>query len=109
MNNGTIYGLGDKLKKLREKHGFSQKEISERVNVHQNTISRYESDSLTPKLETLIQFAIVYNTSLDYLVGIGKESYLYLHEFTDEQRKSIIQHIDNLKEFFDYGNPNQGN
>ena len=106
MAENIIYGLGDKLKNLREKYGFKQKDIAARVGVDPNTISRYEKDNLTPKLETLIQFAIIYNVSLDYLAGIGKENYLYLHEFTDEQRAFILQTIEGLKQNFDYGNTN---
>ena len=103
MADNIIYGLGEKLQKLREKHGYTQEEIANRIEVKRNTISRYETDKLTPKIETLIQFAVIYNTSLDFLVGIGKESYLYLHEFTDEQRSYIVKQIDGLKEHFDYG------
>ena len=97
MADSTIYGLGDKLKKLREKHGFTQQEVADRVKVHRKSISQYENDNLTPKIETLIQLAIIYNTSLDYLAGIGKDSFLYLHEFTDNQRDFILQTIEGLK------------
>ena len=99
MADSTIYGLGDKLKKLRKKHRFTQKEIAEKVNVHPKSMSGYENDNLTPKTETLIQLAVIYNVSLDYLVGIGKESYLYLHEFTDSQRDFILKTIDGIKNF----------
>ena len=104
-----IYGLGDKLKKLREEHNFTQQEIAERVNVHRKSISQYENDNLTPKLETLIQFAIIYNVSLDYLVGIGKESHLYLHEFTASQREIILQLIELSKKMFDYSETKTSN
>ena len=103
MADSIIYGLGAKLKKLREEHNFTQRELAVRVKVHRKSISQYENDNLTPKLETLIQLAVIYNVSLDYLVGIGKESYLYLHEFTDKQREAILNHVDALKKNFDYG------
>ncbi|MCL2400643.1 MAG: helix-turn-helix domain-containing protein [Defluviitaleaceae bacterium] len=108
MAEGIIYGLGDKLKKLREKHKFTQKEVAKRMKVTPNTISRYENDEFAPKIENLIQFAIIYNTSLDYLMGIGKESYLYLYEFDDNQRAFILQVIKGIKDNFDYNNSKKG-
>lgn len=100
MADTVIYGLSDKLKQLRIKHGFTQHEIAKRVNVDRQSVSRYETGNLTPKIETLIQLAIIYNVSLDYLVGIGKESFLSLHEFTDEQQNFILHMIEGIKANF---------
>ena len=109
MSDAIIYGLGDKLKRLREKHKFTQKEVAKRMNIAPNTISRYENDEFAPKIENLIQFAIIYNTSLDYLIGIGKESYLYLHEFDEKQRAFILAMIEGIKENFNYGDSQNSN
>lgn len=108
MSDGIIYGLSDKLKGLRKKHGFTQQDISDRLGVDPNTISRYENDRVIPPIENLIKLALIYNTSIDYLLGVGKESYLYLHEFTDEQRAFILQIIEGIKEKFDYGDKKTG-
>ena len=99
MADSEIYGLGDKLKKLRETYNLTQQEVADRVKVDRNSISRYENDNLIPKVETLIQFAIIYNTSLDYLLGLGKENYLNLNRFTDCQRKIILQTVEGMKNF----------
>jgi len=105
LSENTIYGLGDKLKQLREKHNLTQKEVAARLNVDRNTVNRYESNEITPPVEKLVKLAIMYNISLDYLVGIGKEYYLSLHGFNEKQRDVIIQLVNVLKENF----PNNDN
>jgi len=108
LADSVVYGLSDKLKQLRKKQKLTQQMLADRLNVDKNTISRYETDRVTPPIENLIQLAIIYNTSVDYLLGVGKESFLYLHEFTDEQKAYILKMIDGLKENFDYGDKKTG-
>ena len=102
MADRIIYGLGDKLKQLREKHHLTQQEVADRLKVNRNSVSRFENDALTPSTDNLIQFALMYNVSLDYLLGLGKESYLYLHEFSNNQRTFILKMIQGIKENFNY-------
>lgn len=96
-----IYGLGERLRHLRENNNLTQREVAERIGVNKNTIGKYESDTANPSLQTIIKFALMYNVSIDYLVGIGKESYLYLNEFSENQRKFILDTLNGLKENFD--------
>lgn len=42
-----------------------------KLNVSQSTISAYEMGARTPDLETLIQLALLFEVSLDYLTGIS--------------------------------------
>ncbi len=102
MIDFTIYGLGDKLRTLRKQYHYSQKDIAERLGVTSNSVSKFENDTMTPSFQNMIQFALIYNVSLDYLVGLDKNSYLYLYEFNDEQRAILLQFIQDLKEKFDY-------
>lgn len=102
MADSTIYGLGDRLKQLRDKHNLSQQDVANRLQVTRNTVSRYENDTLTPSIDNLIQFAMMYNISVDYLLGIGKESYLYLQEFSENQRAFILQLVQGLRDNFNY-------
>lgn len=100
MNETPIYGLGDKLKELRKKTNFTQQDIADRLGVSRNSVNRFENEGLTPSTDNLIKLAIIYNISLDYLLGLGKESYLYLYEFTPEQQEFILDIIAGLRTKF---------
>ncbi len=65
-----------KIKKAREKTGFSQREVAKEINLPQSTIAKYETGKLEPNLESLGQLADFYEVSVDWLLGTkgGKES-----------------------------------
>ena len=52
-------------------------------------LSKYESNTQSPTLETLIDLAVIFNVSLDYLAGISEKSAVSLEGLSGEQRKII--------------------
>lgn len=61
--------LNERLKELRIKNKFSQREISEKLNIAQTTYAGYETGNHEPNLKTLKALADLYGVSLDYLTG----------------------------------------
>ena len=59
-----------RLKELREENGVSQKQIAEYLNIKQNTYSQYENGQRQIPIELLIQLALYFETSIDYLLDI---------------------------------------
>lgn len=51
-------------------NGLTQKQIAEKLNVRQNTYSQYENGNREIPLQSLIALSEVYDTSIDYIVGI---------------------------------------
>ncbi len=58
-----------RLKELRRRHGFSQLQLALKLDMNQNTISRYEALEREADYATLIKFADFFDVSLDYLLG----------------------------------------
>ncbi len=64
-----MHSLGQRIKKLREERGWSQKHLGELMGgLAEPTISLYESGKRTPDIEKATQLAQIFNVSLDYLV-----------------------------------------
>jgi transcriptional regulator with XRE-family HTH domain len=61
--------LGKRLMILREEAGLTQEKLAEIFNTKKATISRYETGTRDPKLDTLVDFADYFNVSTDYLLG----------------------------------------
>ena len=57
------------LKKLRNEMGISQRLLGEYLGVSQQSINKYENYEIEPDVQTLIQIADYFETSVDYLVG----------------------------------------
>ncbi len=59
-----------RLKDLREDNDFTQKQIAELLNCKQNTYQQYESEKRQIPIESLKKLAIIYKTSIDYIVEL---------------------------------------
>lgn len=62
--------LGQRLKELREEKGLTQKEISEKFQIHSVTYLHYEKAQREPPLSLLADFAVFFGVSVDYLLGL---------------------------------------
>lgn len=66
MNNST---LSNRLKNLREKNGYLQKFVADKLGIRSNTLSGYENGTRSPDPEMLVELANLYNVTTDYLLG----------------------------------------
>lgn len=64
-----IQGLPDKLKALRQKYGYSQREVANRLRISPSIVSGYETGERTPSIENLLAMSYLYKCSTDYLLG----------------------------------------
>lgn len=63
--------IGKALKEQREATGLSQSELAKGVGMHQQTISRWESNENVPNVLDCIRLAQFYGITLEELLGIS--------------------------------------
>lgn len=95
-----MYDFGLRLKELREAKGLSQIDVGKRLDVTRSTISGYECNNITPSLEQLMRLAVLYNVSLDYMMGFENRSTLYLDDLSESEQQTILDVVDRLKKEF---------
>ena len=95
-----VYDFGLRLKKLREAKNLSQKDVATRLSVVPSTISGYENNTVTPSLEQFTRMAILYNTSLDYMMGLDNRSCFYLDGLSQDQQQAVLDIVERLKRYF---------
>lgn len=65
--------IGERLKKAREKVGYSQEAFAEKIGCCAITISRWENGHTPMKAVDIIKITEALNISADYLLGIKRE------------------------------------
>lgn len=76
--------IGENIRAARKAAGVSQKELAERLQVHQKDISRWENGAHVPTVEMLIKICRELNASADEILELG-----VLHKCTETEQKKI--------------------
>ncbi|TCU64445.1 DNA-binding XRE family transcriptional regulator [Tissierella praeacuta] len=102
--------IGKRIKALRNERNLLQKDLAEKLNLSQQTISLYESEKRQPDYQILQSIADFFNVSVDYLLGrtdIKDSSVLYVkennihNEIIDEIKKLSPESQDELKKYIE--------
>ena len=77
--------LADKIIRLRKKNGWSQEELSEKMQVSRQAVSKWEGAQTIPDLEKILMLSSLFGVTTDYLLKDEIEE----EEFTDESNTSV--------------------
>ena len=61
--------LGTRLQELRKQKGLTQEQLAEKLNVTNQSVSKWEKDINAPDILLLVALADLFETSVDYLLG----------------------------------------
>ena len=61
-----------RLRAIRKEQKMTQREFADKFGISQSSYSAYESGTTLPTLLFLMQIAVEYNISLDYLAGLSQ-------------------------------------
>jgi transcriptional regulator with XRE-family HTH domain len=96
-----INGLPNRLRQLRLRYCFSQKDVANKLKVSTSIISAYETGERTPSTEIILAISYLYNVSTDYLLGKeNKQPQISIDTsgLNDKQIKSIKSLIKSFQE-----------
>ena len=58
-----------RIKDLREDNDMTQEELATRLGISKRTLLRYESGVSEPTISVLISLSLLFNVSVDYMIG----------------------------------------
>lgn len=85
--------LGKRLKEAREKAGYSQKDVSEKLNISRQAVSKWENGWTSPDIDTLVILSDLYNISIDELLKNEhdvKKTAENLNDSTEHDEKELF-------------------
>jgi len=98
--------IGERIKTLRLKKGWSQSQLAEKANIDSRNLSRLETGKAKPKLNTIISLAnalsITPNDILLYefkenQIALTKELTHLIENLSVENKKKVIDYINYLQ------------
>lgn len=66
-----------RIKDLREDRDLLQKDVAMLLNVSQTNYSKYELGKINIPMNTLIKLSLLFDTSIDYILGLTNETKPY--------------------------------
>lgn len=91
------FDFGRRLQALRKKKKLSQQQVAERIHVSKASVSGYENNLTVPSVDVLVQLALLYGVSTDYLTGLENRRMVNLDGFTETQQKLVMGILDLLR------------
>lgn len=92
-----MFDFGMRLQQLRMSRNLSQAALGKKLNRSKSVICAYENNLRIPPLEVLTDIAVIFNVSLDYLVGIDKNEMVSIDGLTGDQKDIIHAMIHEFK------------
>ena len=86
---------GELLKHLRKGKGLTQEQLAEHFNVSSRTVSRWETGSNMPDVETLIEIADFYDVDIRELID-GERKSENMNNETKDTLKKVAEYSNKL-------------
>ena len=84
--------IGEQIATLRKRHKWSQTKLAQLSDTSREAIGKYERGEATPSVDVAKRLAILFNVSLDFLVGEGQNAHF------DKNTLQRLEQIEDLPE-----------
>ena len=86
--------IGDKIRELRERAGYSQSELDRRLSVTRSSVNAWESGLSAPTAVYIVELAKLFRVTSDYLLELDTSSLLNLSGLAEEELRLVYSLLD---------------
>lgn len=79
--------IGESIRNLRKKAGFTQKQLAKKVGVNEVTIRSYEAEKYNPKMNTLTKLCVALDCKITDLIDEDSKKYYRMFDYTEENEQ----------------------
>ncbi len=88
--------LGERIRELRKKHGLSQEQLADKLNVSRQAVQKWEANINEPNIETIKCIACYFQVDYEYLLN-GKALEPPLKAINDENKDTVLNETEKNK------------
>ncbi len=92
-----MFDFGLRIQELRMGLNLSQEALGKKIGRSKSVVCGYENNTAVPPLAVLVDLAVIFNVSLDYLVGIDKQEMVSISALKNSQKDLVYSMIDEFK------------
>ena len=86
--------IGDTIRILRERAGYSQSELARRLSVTRSSVNAWESGLSAPTAVYIIELARLFHVSTDFILGLESAGHLCLSGLTEREIRILYELLD---------------
>lgn len=90
--------IADKIKLLRERSSLTQSDLAKKLGITRSSVNAWEMGISTPSTQYLVELALLFKVSTDYLLGMQSSSTISVEGLSEKEITSIVEIISCYKE-----------
>lgn len=89
--------ISEKIKLLRSESGMTQAELARKLSITRAGVNAWEMGVSVPSTQYIVELAMLFNVSADYLLGLSKTSTVSVEGLSEYQVKVVREVIDCMR------------
>ena len=90
--------IGDTIRRLRERAGYSQAELARRLAVTRSSVNAWESGLSAPTTYYIIELAKLFHVTSDFILGLERTQQIDLSSLTEQEIHILYELMDYFRQ-----------
>ncbi len=88
-----MYNIADKIRYLRDKAGYTQTDLANRLGISRSAVNSWEMSLSSPSIANIIEMTQIFHISADYLLSGADKLLIDISSLTNEEQEIILKLI----------------